>query len=185
MPHNQWEHLLGLVVVTVVALGAVALLLRSGARGVADHGGTVLGYPPELFPDREVVRGSPLSALAATQARLVSIYTHIPAHGDSAVWLNAFLRELREIMNTAYRVAVIAQVYNRPAALERLVAEVRHVEQEIAEQIAQRLLLQDGDAHDELLAGRLATLRLCARELAVLADGSPPIGIGVCERETR
>jgi hypothetical protein len=69
-------------------------------------------------------------------------------------------------MHTAYRVLAITHVYGRPAQFERLVAEVQQIETHVACHIADRLLSGDGDAHHELLDGRLATLRLCLRELA-------------------
>ncbi|HJZ49303.1 MAG TPA: hypothetical protein VKE41_19135 [Roseiflexaceae bacterium] len=47
---------------------------------------------------------------------------------------------------------------------------MRQIETEIAEHVARRLLARDGDAHAELLDGRLATLRLCVRELAGAPD---------------
>ena len=61
------------------------------------------------------------------------------------------------------------------AQLERLADEVRGIEAEVADHVTRRLLARDGDAHDELLDGRLATLRLCLRELAGLADTHSPI----------
>jgi hypothetical protein len=77
-------------------------------------------------------------------------------------------------MDTAYRVALIAQIYEQPPALERLAAEVRQIEAEVAEHVTRRLLAQDADIQNELLEGRLATLRLCTRELANLANVQAP-----------
>src|SRR5262245_54270850 len=102
--------LLQLGAVTAIAVGAVLLLLRVSARTAAMHGRMVQGYPPSLFPRQELVRAGPLAALAATQARLLAIYEQAPHQSDLAVWLAPFLRELREIMDTAYRAATIGQV---------------------------------------------------------------------------
>jgi len=169
MGANQDERLLGLAIIVVVALAGVALLLRGG-RGAGDHDPLLPGYPPARFPARHLTATDPLAALAATQARLLTMCRHMRTESDAAIWLRTFLHELREIMNTAYRVAVITEGYGRQAALDRLVAEVEQIERDIAEQISRRLLQRDEDAHAELLAGRLATLELCARELSLLAD---------------
>jgi hypothetical protein len=155
-------RVLGLGLVVLVAVGAVLLLLRLSDR----RGQALLGYPPDRFPAQALTRGGPLAALAATQARLAALEARLPPRGDQRIWLRTFLGELREIMDTAYHVAVIAEVYGQVAQLERLAAEVRAIEIEVAEHVTRRLLARDGDAHDELLDGRLATLRLCLRELA-------------------
>jgi hypothetical protein len=162
----QLDRLLGLGAVCLVALGAVLLLLRFSGRVAARPSPLRLGYPPDLFPAQHLIRGGALAALAATQARLASIERQLPPHSDLSIWLRAFLSELREIMDTAYRATVITEIYGRPAQLDRLVAEVRQIEAEIAERVARRLLARDGDAHAELLDGRMATLRMCVRELA-------------------
>ena len=47
-----------------------------------------------------------------------------------------------------------------------VLTEIEQIESEIAEHVARRLLARDGDAQAELLEGRLATLRMCVRELA-------------------
>ena len=150
----------------IFAVGAVLLLLRLSERAITYRSGIVEGYPPSLFPAQELTSVGALAALAATQARLLSAYEQVPPHSDLAIWLRAFLHELREIMDTAYRAAVIAHVYGRPVPLDRLVGEVAQIEAQLAGQIVERLLARDGDTHDELLDGRLATLRLCVRELA-------------------
>lgn len=162
--------LLGLGVVMIVALGAVRLLLRLGDRRSPAHDPLLAGYPADLFPARELTRGAPLLALAATQSRLLSIYHQLPVQSDLAIWLRAFLYELREIMDTAYRASAITAVYGQPAALDRLIEEVQQIEVQVAERVAQRLLARDGDAQQELLDGRLATLRLCVRELALMPE---------------
>src|SRR5262245_50961232 len=164
--------LLQLGAVTVIAIGAVLLLLRISVRGTAARG-IVQGYPPSLFPRQDVARSRALAALAATQARLLAVYEQAPAQSDLAVWLGPFLRELREIMDTAYRVAAITQPYGSPPQLERLVAEVQEVEAQIAGHAVRLLLARDGDAEQELLDGRLATLRMCAQQLAHAADAQP------------
>jgi hypothetical protein len=161
----QIDRLLGLGLVCLVALGAVALLLRFSGRS-APRRGPLLGYPPELFPAQHLARSGALAALVATQARLATIERQLPRESDLSVWLRTFLHELREIMDTAYRVTVITEMYGQPAQIERLVAEVCQIEAEIAAHVARRLLARDGDAQAELLDGRLATLRMCVRELA-------------------
>jgi hypothetical protein len=163
---SQLDRLLGLGAVGLVALGAVWLLLRFSGRAAGQAGPLRVGYPPDSFPAQHLVRGGALAALAATQARLASIERQVPPQSDLSIWLRAFLYELREIMDTAYRVCVITEIYGRPAQLDRLVDEVRQIETEISEHVARRLLARDGDAQAELLDGRLATLRMCVRELA-------------------
>jgi hypothetical protein len=165
--------LLQLGAVTLVAVGALLLLLRLSGRAAATRGSLVQGYPPSLFPQQALVRSGPLAALAATQARLLAVYAQAPQQSDLAVWLGPFLRELREIMDTAYRAATIAQAYGQPAPIERLAAEVQQIEGQIAEHAVQLLLARDGDAERELLDGRLAALRLCARELGRVAGALP------------
>jgi hypothetical protein len=172
----QLDRLLGLGAVGLVALGAVLLLLRFSGRAGPERGRSLLGYPPDLFPARHLTRGGTLAALAATQSRLASIERQAPPQSDMSIWLRAFLYELRAIMDTAYRVTVITEIYGRPAQLDRLVAEVQQIEAEIAEHVTRRLLVRDGDAQDELLDGRLATLRMCVRELAGVAEPAPVSG---------
>jgi hypothetical protein len=169
--HADLLRLLGLGLVIVVAVGAVLLLLRLSDRRDR-RGEAVLGYPPDLFPAQALTRGGPLAALAATQARLTALEGRLPPHSDQRIWLRTFLSELRQIMDTAYHVAAIAEVYGQMAQLERLADEVRGIEAEVADHVTRRLLARDADAHDELLDGRLATLRLCLRELA---DAHAPI----------
>jgi hypothetical protein len=163
------ERLLGLVAVAVVAVGTVLLMLHLSSRSGTKHGPLLLGYPSDLFPAADLSRGSPLAALAATQTRLLSMYGQMPPHSDSAIWLRTFLHELREIMNTAYRITLITAAYGRSVPLDVLIAEVQQIEREVVEHVAQRLILGDGDAQSELLAVRLATLRLCVRELALVS----------------
>jgi hypothetical protein len=165
----QLDRLLGLGAVALVALGSVLLLLRLSRRAGPGRGRLVLGYPPELFPAQHLTRGGALAALVGTQSRLASIERQLPPQSDLSIWLRAFLHELRAIMDTAYRVTVITEIYGRPAQLDRLVAEVQQIEAEIAEHVTRRLLARDGDAQAELLDGRLATLRMCVRELAGVA----------------
>jgi hypothetical protein len=162
---SDFGRLVGLGIVALVAVGAIMLLLRLSERRGA-QGAPVLGYPPDRYPAPELTRSGPLAELAAIQARLAALALRLPPQSDQRIWLQTFLGELREIMDTAYRAALIAQIYGQPAGLDRLVAEVRQLEAEAATNITQRLLAREGDAHDELLDGRLAALRLCARELA-------------------
>src|SRR3712207_4010241 len=102
MRFEDGERLLGLGAAALVAVGAVIWLLRLSARQQARPGPIMVGYPVDLFPATGLTREGPLATLAATQARLVAIYTHMPPQSDSAIWLQTFLRELREIMDTAY-----------------------------------------------------------------------------------
>jgi hypothetical protein len=163
--HMELARLLGLVIVIVVAVGAVLLLLRLSDRQNR-RGEMVLGYPPDLFRAQALARSGPLAALAATQTRLAALEAWLPPRSDQRIWLRTFLGELRQIMDTAYHVAAIAEVYGQIAQLERLADEVRGIEAEVADHVTRRLLARDADAHNELLDGRLATLRLCVRELA-------------------
>src|SRR5262245_15141673 len=126
MTRDPLVVLMQLGAVAVIAIGAVILLLRIRPRGAAAHD-IVQGYPPSLFPRQDVARSAALAALVATQARLLSVYEQAPAQSDLVVWLGPFLRELREIMDTAYRVAAITQPYGPSPQLERLVAEVQEV----------------------------------------------------------
>jgi hypothetical protein len=166
--YSDLARLIGLGIVALVAVGAVLLLLRLSERRSA-HGTPALGYPPDRYPAQELTRGGPLAELADVQARLSALAVRLPPQSDQRIWLQTFLDELREIMDTAYRAALIAQVYGQPAGLDRLVAEVRQIEAEAAANVTRQLLARAGDAQDELLDGRLAALRLCARELAGLA----------------
>ena len=174
MTHSDIIRLLGLGATIVVAVGAVLLLLRLSERR-APGGERALGYPPDRFPNQALTRGGPLAALAATQARLAALEERLPPRGDQRIWLHTFLGELRAIMDAAYHVAAIAAVYGQMAPLERLAAEVQQIEAEVAEHVARGLLARGGDTHDELLDARLATLRLCMRELAGLAEAQPRI----------
>lgn len=168
---EQLEHLARLGAVILVAGGAMLLLIRLSGQTAPQHNDLLLGYPLAHYPAHALTRTGTLAELAAIQARLVSVCTHMPAHSDLAIWVRAFLRELREIMDTAYHVAVVTQVYGQPIQLEQLVAEVRAIELEVAEHVTQQLLARGGDIEHEPLNGRLATLRLCVRELARLPQG--------------
>ena len=168
MTYSDLVKLIGLGIVAIVAVGAVLLLLRLSERRGA-RSTPALGYPPDRYPAQELTRGGPLAELATVQARLAALAMRLPPHSDQRVWLQTFLGELREIMDTAYRAALVAQVYGQPAGLDRLVAEVRQIEAEAATNVTQRLLTREGDTQGELLDGQMAALRLCARELAGLA----------------
>lgn len=183
-------RLAGLGVVALISLGALWLLLRIGGPARARPGELLAGYPADRFPDRAIAQLPALRELAATQARLLAIYDQLPPEGDLAIWLLTFLRELRAIMDTAYRAGLVAQLYGHgsmhhaeqrtpspepgqaaPAtlaapALDALSAEVAAIERAVAAQIARRLLQRDADADRELLDARLAALRLCAQQLS-------------------
>jgi hypothetical protein len=176
MSGEQLTTLLGLGTAALIGLVTVILLLRGGRRP-AHRSGIVRGYPSEHFPARELTSQGPLAELAAIQERLLTIYDQTPAHSDLAVWLRTFLHELREIMDTAYRVGMIARLYGKPVQIERLVAEVRRIEAELAEHVVGRLLARDGDREQELLEGRLATLRMCVRELTANSEGRRGTGL--------
>lgn len=169
MGYNPLEHLLHLGIVVVVAVGGILFLLRMSGGRAGQKDAMVVGYPPDLFPEQHVLREGALVALATTQSRLVSIYRQLPVQSELAIWLRTFLLELREIMDAAYRAVVIMQVYGQPAHLERVVEEVQHIEMQVAEHVSRHLLAHDADAHNELLNGRLAALRLCVQELSVLS----------------
>jgi hypothetical protein len=166
MEANTLETLIQLIVVLVVAVGAVGVLLHLGSRTPTRQHGFLIGYPPDLYPAHDLTSSGSLAALAETQRRLVSMYRQLPVQSDLTIWLRTFLGELREIMDTTYRVTVIMQIYGKPVEIDRLVAEVQQIEVQVAEHVTKQLLSHDADAHNELLNGRLATLRMCARELA-------------------
>lgn len=166
MAYDTVETLLGLGVVAALAVGSVLLLLRLGGRGSSRQGAFVVGYPSDLFPAHTLVQAGPLAVLATIQGRVLSIYRQIPPESETGLWLETFLLELREIMDTAYRVMVVTEVYGRPTQLDAVVAEVQQLEAQVAEHVTQRLLAREGDARDELLEARLETLRLCMEELA-------------------
>lgn len=170
MQTTQIEHLLGLSLVVMVTLLGVALVLRGSGRAPVATGALLIGYPPSRYPAQHLMTIGPLAMLAATQSRLVAMYGHMDQASDSAIWLRIFLQELREIMDTVYRTAVITDGYGHTPAVGELVVELQQIERVLVEQLGQRMLQRDGDAHAELLAGRVATLHLCVRELAQLAE---------------
>lgn len=160
------QRLLGLGLVILISVGALLMLLHFSRRKTTP-GSITAGYPPALFPAQHLTQSGALAALVATQARLLSLAQQLPTQSYLAIWLGTFMQELRAIMDTAYRVAVITEIYGQPDQLTQLVAEVQQIEIEIAGHVAHRLLARDGaNTPDELLEGRLAVLRLCVRELA-------------------
>lgn len=162
------QHLFGLLVVILVALGGAALILR---RQPATHNELQRGYPSDIFPRPELTGVGPLAELEAVQSRLLTLYRHLPPRSDAAIWLRTFLRELREIMDSAYRVALVGAIYGHAAPLTPLISEILRAEQEIVAHIERRLLFHEADAQAEMLEGRLAALRMCARELATWDSG--------------
>jgi hypothetical protein len=165
MDRDPLLTLLGLLAVTIFASGALVLLLRVGRSPVrADE--IAKGYPPERFPRRDLIALPPLAALAASQARLLAVHAQLPARGEAAVWLRAYLVELRAIMDTAYRVAGIGALYADLALLERVAAEVSETERVVAREAMQHLLRADDDFDPVSLDGRLAVLRRFAQQLA-------------------
>jgi hypothetical protein len=168
MARDPIATLLQLGAVAAIALGAILLLLRLSTRTTSS--GIARGYPAGLFPRQDLVRSGPLAALAAIQARLLAIYEQTPRQSDLAVWLQLFLGELRAVMDTAYHVAVISSAYGPHPLLDRLVANIQAIEAEVAEHAIQLVLAGGGDAEQEWLSARLATLRMCAGELAQAAE---------------
>jgi hypothetical protein len=156
--------LIQIAIVIIIAGGAVLLLLRSNSRVAHERDGILRGYPSGLYPNQEVARSESLAALAATQARLLSVYERLPTHTDLSDWLRDFLHELREVMDNAYRVATITQAYGDLPQLQRLVDDVQRIEAEVADQIAQQLLARDEHLRQSL-DHQLLALRQCAHEL--------------------
>lgn len=158
--------LLGLIAVAVIAVGAVILLLRVNGQAANKRNGFVLGYPPSRFPDRNLTSQGPLAALALTQTRLLSLYEQLPPQSSTAVWIHAFLTELRGTMDTAYRVAAITRAYGSTTKLDPLVAEVQQIETRLADQVVNQLMNRDDNAGGwEQLNGRLAVMRRYVNEL--------------------
>jgi hypothetical protein len=157
--------IVGLIIVSLVAVGAVLLLLRANTTRpqLRDF---ILGYPANLFPAQELTRTGHLKSLAAVQARLLAVHAQLPRHSELAVWIWSFLRELRPIMDAAYKAANVAKLYNQSSALDHLVREVETIEQEIAERVVKRLLSNEADVDEDSLDAHLAVLRRYARELA-------------------
>lgn len=166
------ERVLGLVIVTGVAIAAVYLLLRASRHSrPATRSDLALGYPAEHFPAYALTRTGPLAALARVQARLVAIYAQLPPESAIAVWLLAFLKELREVMNGAYRVVAINAAYGPPPELQHLVVEVEKSEQQITAYVTSHLL--GGGGGEGFLDEQVAILRLCAQELGNVAPATP------------
>lgn len=157
--------LIGLAAVALFAGVAVWMLLRVSDRG-ARQDALEVGYPADRFPRRDLVATAQLAALAAVQSRLLSVYDQLPARGEAAVWLRAFLAELRALMDSAYRVAAVSTIYGDTALLDRVVAEVQQTEAQIAAEAMRHLLRQGGDFDEAPLDERLAVLRRFAQELA-------------------
>lgn len=157
--------MLGLVVVSIVAVTSVIVLFRRSENIDEHQRWQIVGYPSQLVPAHELTRNGPLAALIVVQARLLSMYRQLPADSDVAIWLRMFLYELRTIMDTAYYAAQVTDAYERSPLFDWLVVEVQQIEADLAVRIAQRLLLPADDPEQELLAARLASLRMCVREL--------------------
>lgn len=167
------EQVVELAIVTAIAVATVYLLLRTGrrTRRAAGRADLALGYPVDHFPAHALTRSGPLAALASAQARLMAMYAQLPADSSLGLWLLAFLKELRDIMNTAYRVVAINAAYGPPPQLERLVGEVERTEREIAAHVTAHLL-GSGGGENGFLDEQVAMLRFCAQELANLS-GTP------------
>jgi hypothetical protein len=167
--------LLNLGAVAAISIGTILLLWRVSERNHEHTSDFVLGYPADIFPAHDVVAGKALTALATTQARLLSLYAELAPTQESARLLYTFLRELRDIMDLAYRVAIVARAYGQPTQLDRLVSEVQQIERELADHVIHRLLAYEGDDRAALLTHRLATLRECVAELTPHAEARVPL----------
>jgi hypothetical protein len=164
--------LVALICISVVAIAGVWVVFRWSEQPSARPQWQMPGYPADQFPARELVQDGPLAALATTQIRLLAMYHQLPPDGDAAAWLRVFLGELRAIMDNAYGVALATDGYERSPIFDWLAVELQQIEADIASQIAEYLLLREGDPQQELLAGRLASLRMCAHELTRLHHGA-------------
>jgi hypothetical protein len=179
MPDDM-QRLLGLMLVSLVALGAVVAVMRLSRRETpAEPVGLVLGYPPDHYPLRHVAQHPALQTLAAVQTRLATMRRQIPpghpspALGEVAIWLQVLLIELRDIMNVAYQVVAITGGHRRSPHLEAIVAEVQQIEEQVVETVTARLLARGEASVDDSLTLRLQNLRRSAAELRGLADGRP------------
>lgn len=164
MERDPITTLIGLAVVILIGLGVVVFMLRIGG-GRPRRQELLLGYPPDLFPAQELTRGGSLKALAAVQARLLSVHAQLPRQSELAVWIWSFLRELRPIMDSAYKAASVAKLYSQSSPLDSLVREVESIEKEIAERVVKRLLSTEAAVDDDGLDVHLAVLRRYAHEL--------------------
>lgn len=160
--------LIGLGLVSLVAVGSVIMMLRLLDRG--GRGSLVEGYPPHLFPRQELARAAPLAELTATQMRLLEVYRQLTPRSEAAVWLGAFLDELRAMMDSAYRVASITAVYGDHTPLAQVVAEVRLFEGQLVDRVVQEMLHAGSSFDSEQLDVRLATLRRFAQEMGALVS---------------
>jgi hypothetical protein len=158
--------LFGLIVTAAMSGLDVVLLLRIGKPEPKATAEMMHGYPAERFPDQELVRSEPLSALVATQTRLLSVYAQLPHQSELSVWVRAFLLELRQIMGSAYRVAGVAMLYDKIGQLDTVVSEVQCIEAQLAEAAVQGLLDAQSDVDTERFETRLAVLRRRVKELA-------------------
>ncbi|NTU79580.1 MAG: hypothetical protein HGA45_09280 [Chloroflexales bacterium] len=170
MERDPLLTLAGLALVAAFAGGIVWLMLRQG-KALGRHDGLIAGYPPDRFPLRDLATLPALAALAGSQGRLLHVYAQLPARSEAAVWLRAYLSELRAIMDTAYKVAGIAALYGDTAALERVAAEVAESESYIAHEAMQHMLRGDAALDGAVLDDRLAVLRRFAHELAGASAG--------------
>lgn len=172
MAYADLNLLLGLGFVIVVAIGGIGVLLRQGSAPISRGASLIPGYPVGRYPAYARIADHRLAELAAVQTRLIAIYQQLPLQSASAIWLGTFLQELREIMDTAYRVTVATEDYGPSPLLDWLILEVEQIEQELSSKIAERLFLREGDGAGEPLTGRLATLRMCVREMSSFAGGA-------------
>lgn len=159
--------LIGLGVVALVAIGIVAFMLRMlDGRGTSS---AIEGYPPHLFPRQDLTRTGPLADLAATQRRLLEVYQQLTPRSEAAVWLAAFLGELRAMMDSAYRVASVTALYGDDSPLARVTTEVRQFERQLVDRVVQQMLHTGEGFDSEQLDMRLATLRRFTQEMGALA----------------
>ncbi|RRR67480.1 MAG: hypothetical protein EI684_18835 [Candidatus Viridilinea halotolerans] len=161
---DSLTKLLGLVAVTIFAGAFTWVLLRYGSTGDRRQP-FVIGYPPTLFPNRQLVALPALVALAASQARLLQVYTKLTPRSPAAIWLHAYLTELRGIMDGAYQAAEVALIYKNTEIIDRIAAEVATSERTIAQESMRHILHNEREFDYVALEGRLAALQRFAQEL--------------------
>jgi hypothetical protein len=148
--HDPIILLAQLIVVALIAVGAIWLVFRGSPAAQQPPTETVRGYPPGRFPNQEIVRRQALALLVATQSRLLTVYERLPARSPLAGWLANFLHELRGLMDTAYQIAAVTEVYGSLPQLEELAQRVQEIEHGLANAIVRQLMHPDPDAVHQL-----------------------------------
>jgi hypothetical protein len=170
MVYETMSYVLDLGEIAMTMAGSLALLAQQGngnKRPPEQHTteSLVVGYPPHLFPAHMLTQSGPLAELATIQKRLIAMSRQLSPQRDLSPWLSLFLVELREVMDRAYRVAVIAQVYAQPSRLETLVRMVQQIELEIVRRTKRSLIYQESRAETLPLFAHFASLRMFAQEM--------------------